>query len=259
MLVDAHAHLDDAQYGDEIDDVVRRAEAAGISAIVSCGVDVASSLRTIALAERFPVVWAAVGIHPNDSAAARPSDLDELRRLATHPKVVAIGEIGLDYYRDWAPKDVQARLFAAQLDLAAEFDLPVCIHARDAYPAVLAELRAWRDRGASSRPGMLHCFAGSPEEALDGVALGMAISIAGPVTYPKATNIAEVVRAVPLEWLLTETDSPYLAPQAVRGRRNEPNRVAEVAARVAELKEASLQEVAACTETTARRLFTIPE
>lgn len=257
MFVDAHAHLDDAQY-DDVAAVVRRAEAAGVDAIVSCGVDVASSRATVALAERFSIVWAAVGIHPNETVRAQPGDRDELRQLAAHPKVVAIGEIGLDYYRDWAPREVQQRWFEWQLDLAAELDLPVCIHARDAYPAVLATLRAWRDRGASSRPGMLHCFAGTPADAAEGLALGLLISIAGPITYPKATTLAQVVQTVPLDRLLIETDAPYLAPQAIRGKRNEPAWVAEVAARIAELKDAPLEEVAACTATTARRLFTIP-
>ncbi|MCS6800409.1 MAG: TatD family hydrolase [Chloroflexota bacterium] len=258
MFVDAHAHLDDAQY-DDVAAVIRRAEQGGVRAIVSCGVDIASSRAAVALAEQFPIVWAAVGIHPNETARARADDLDELRRLAAHPKVVAIGEIGLDYYRDWAPREVQQRWFEQQLDLAAELGLPVCIHARDAYPAVLATLRAWRERGAASQRGMLHCFSGTLAEAAEGVALGMAISIAGPVTYPKATALAEVVRAVPLDRLLTETDAPYLAPQAIRGKRNEPAWVAEVAARIAELKDAPLEEVAACTATTARRLFNIPE
>ncbi|GIW08702.1 MAG: hypothetical protein KatS3mg060_3507 [Dehalococcoidia bacterium] len=257
MLVDAHAHLDDAQY-DDVAAVVERAAEAGVGAIISCGVDVASSRATLALAERFPIVWAAVGIHPNETARAEPGDLAELRRLAAHPKVVAIGEIGLDFYRDWSPPATQERWFVAQLDLAAELDRPVCIHARDAYPAVLAALRDWRERGASSRPGMVHCFAGTLEQATEAIALGMCLSIAGPVTYPKSARLAEVVRAVPLDRLLTETDAPYLAPQSVRGKRNEPAWVAEVAARIAELKDTPLQEVAACTATTARRLFTIP-
>jgi TatD DNase family protein len=258
MFVDAHAHLDDAQY-DDVAEVVARAERAGVKAIVSCGVDVTSSRATVALAERFPIVWAAVGIHPNETARAQRGDLAELRRLAAHPKVVAIGEIGLDFYREWSPRETQQWWFEAQLDLAAELDRPVCIHARDAYSTVLAALRAWRERGASSRPGMLHCFAGTAEQAEYGVEMGMVISIAGPVTYPKAAHLAEVVRLLPLDRLLIETDAPYLAPQAMRGKRNEPAWVAEVATRIAELKDLPLEEVAACTATTARRLFNLPE
>jgi TatD DNase family protein len=258
MLIDAHAHLDDEQFAGAVDAIVERAEASGIGAIVTCGVDVASSRRAIALAERFPIVWAAVGVHPNDTASAGDGALDTLRELARHPKVVAIGEIGLDYYRDWSPKEIQRRFFAAQLDLATDLDLPVCIHARNAERDVLDGLRAWRERGASSRPGMLHCFAGTVEDAREGIELGMLISIAGPLTYPNAAGLVEVVRAIPLDRLLTETDSPYLAPQSIRGKRNDPSRVADVATRIAELKEAPLAEVAACTATTARRLFKLP-
>ncbi|MCL6649129.1 MAG: TatD family hydrolase [Chloroflexi bacterium] len=257
MLVDAHAHLDDPRFAGEVEAVVARAQEAGVVAIVTCGVSRASSEQAIAIAEQHPIVWAAVGVHPNETARAEPGDLAALRRLARHPKVVAIGEIGLDCYRDQAPLALQEQWLIAQLDLAAELELPVCLHVRAAYPAVLAALRAWRERGGAS-PGMFHCFSGTVAEAAAGRALGLQLSVAGPLTYPRADELAEVVRQTPLEALLTETDSPYLAPQDMRGQRNEPARVAAIARRIAQLKELPVEEVAACTATTARQLFRLP-
>lgn len=255
-LVDAHAHLDDDKFAADLDEVVERAREAGIGAIITAGTDFHSSQTSVELAERFDIVWAAVGIHPNETTAAEDWHLDEIRRLTGHPKVVAVGEIGLDYYRDHSPKAVQHRFFEMQLQLAMETGLPVCIHARDAYQDVL---RFLRDTGQApgKLTGMLHCFAGTLEEARAAIDLGFKISIGGPLTYPNAVALGETVASLSLENLLTETDCPYLAPQSHRGKRNEPARMTAVAAKIAELTGSAVDSVWEATASNATTLFRI--
>lgn len=253
-LVDAHAHLDDDRFAGDVEEVISRAIDVGVEAIVTAGTDYRTSQAAVELAERFEIVWAAVGIHPNETVHAESWHVDEIRRLSSHPKVVAIGEIGLDYYRDHSPKPVQHRFFELQLRLAKEIGLPVCIHARDAYADVL---RFIEDAGKSPGDlgGMLHCFAGTLADARRALDLGFQISIGGPVTYPNAGALSAVVRELPLDRLLTETDCPYLAPQSYRGKRNEPARVVEVAARIAELTGCAVDSVQEATANNARSLF----
>lgn len=254
-LVDTHAHLDFEQFDRDREAVLRRAAEAGVAWIIDVGANLASSRRAVALASAEPRIWAAVGVHPHDAATVNPPVLAELRALAHGPRVVAVGEIGLDFYRDLSPRPKQREAFEAQLALARELDLPVIVHDRAAHAETLAVLRgASRQTGPHLR-GVMHCFSGDLELAREILELGLYIGIDGPVTYPRATTLAEVARLVPLERLLIETDSPYLAPQARRGKRNEPAYVGLIAERVAELRGLRTEEVGRVTSDNACALF----
>ncbi len=255
-LVDSHVHLDLPAYDADRAQVLQRAAKVGVGWMVDVGADLPSSRRAVSLGEREPRIWAAVGVHPHDATTLTANALAELHSLAGRPRVVAIGEIGLDYYRDLSPRPQQRRAFADQLALALELGLPVIVHNRDAHADTLAILRAAAGQGGRLR-GVMHCFAGDQALARDVVELGLHIGVAGPVTYPHAGVLAEVVRQTPLERLLLETDSPYLAPQARRGRRNEPAFVALVAERVAELRGLSPAALGRATSDNARALFAI--
>lgn len=252
QLVDTHTHLDFEQYDTDREAVLQRAAEAGVEWLLDVGTDLASSRRAVSLAAAEPRVWAAVGLHPHEAASWTAEVQSELRALARHPRVVAIGETGLDYYRDLSPRGRQREAFEAQLALALELGLPLIVHDREAHEDVLSILRT--AAGAGLR-GVMHCFSGGPELARRVVELGMHVGIAGPITYPRATALAEVARTVPLERLLIETDCPYLAPQAYRGRRNEPAYVRLVAERVAELRGITPEEVGRVTSRNARDLF----
>ncbi len=251
-LVDSHAHLTDGKFAGDLDAVVERAQAAGVVRIVTLGTDVAESRAAIELAERYPMVYAAVGIHPESVREAAPDDLRAIRDIAAHPRVVAIGEIGLDYYWDRDSAALQQEWFERQLDLAAELRLPAAIHDRDAHDKIMGTLEARRGEGLR---GVLHAFSGDEAMAQQALELGFCISLAGPVTFLNARRAPALVASLPLEGLLVETDSPYLAPHPLRGQRNEPANVARVAGRVAEIKELAVQQVAARTTENARRLF----
>ncbi|MDI6631161.1 MAG: TatD family hydrolase [Bacillota bacterium] len=251
QLTDTHCHLDDERFDPDRAAVVGRARAAGVTRIITVGYDLASSRRGIDLAGSLTGVFAVVGVHPHDAAAAPPDYIEVLRRLAREPRVVAVGEIGLDFYRDLSPRPVQREVFAAQLRLARELGLPVVIHCRDAHGEVCEILK----REAAGLAGVMHCFSGSWEEAEHFLALGFHISIAGPVTFPQSTKLVEVARRVPLDRLLLETDAPYLTPVPHRGKRNEPAYLVHTARRVAEIRGISLEELASATTENAARLF----
>ncbi|PLY11659.1 MAG: radical SAM protein [Desulfuromonas sp.] len=254
QLVDSHAHLDSTQFGDEQPQLVARALENGISHILTIGCDLTSSKASVALAAQYPQVYAAVGVHPHDATTVNDTLLDELRTLAREDKVVAIGEIGLDFYRDRSPRDDQRRAFRAQLQLACELELPVIVHDRDAHDDVLAILREFK---REKLRGVLHCFSGDVAFAKQCLELGFYISIAGPVTYPKNDGLREVVKAVSIDKLLVETDCPYLSPQKFRGKRNEPAYVRYTAEKIAEVKGLSIEDVARITSLNAWRLFGI--
>jgi TatD DNase family protein len=258
-LIDTHAHLDFSQFDDDREEVIQRALEAGVAQIITIGVDLESSRAAIALAERYPYIYATVGMHPHDAVKLTPQALAELRELARHPRVVAVGEIGLDFYRNLSPPDDQRRAFETQLALAREVGKPVVIHDREAHVEIMATLRRWvadQPTQANQRPvGVLHCFSGGPEMAWEAVDLGFYISLAGPVTFLNARQPVEVARQVPLGNLLVETDAPFLSPHPFRGRRNEPARVRLVAQRVAEIKGLPLEEVAHATTANAQRVF----
>jgi TatD DNase family protein len=251
-LIDSHAHLDFRQFDDDREKVIERARKAGVVTIVNIGTSPASSRTSVALAERYDFIYATVGVHPHDAKVVTPPVLDELRSLAQHRKVVAVGEIGLDYYRDLSPRPVQRRVFDEQLALAAELGLPVIVHSRDAHDDVLAALRDWKGTG------VLHSYSAGPRLLEEVLALGFSVGISGPVTFPKADALRAVAATVPMERLLVETDCPYLTPKPYRGRRNEPAYVQYVAEAVALAREASPVDVAQATTDNARRLFGIP-
>ena len=250
FLTDTHAHLDFPQFDDDREEVIARALAAGVGIIINVGTDLASSRRAVTLAEAYPQIYAAVGVHPHDAKTLTDEALAELGELARHPKVVAIGEIGLDFYRDLSPRNVQREAFERQLALAQELGKPVIIHDREAHAEVMAILRRW-----PGLRGVLHCFSGDLDMAHEAIEMGFYISVAGPVTFKNARRLPEIVRQLPLERLLIETDCPYLAPHPYRGRRNEPAYVRLVAQKVAELKGMSLERVARVTTANARQLF----
>lgn len=255
MLVDTHAHLDFEDFDADRDEVLSRANAAGVRHVIAPGVDVRTSRAAVALAERYGMVSAAAGIHPNESARAGSGDMDEIARLAENPKVVALGETGLDYYRDRAPRETQVLLFRAQLDLARALNLPVIIHFRNVGFEGVELTGAERFEGVR---GVFHSFGGSVELAARLVGMGFYIGFTGPLTYKKSDRV-EVALATPLENILLETDSPFLTPRSHRGSRNEPSFVAEIAEKLAEIKGLDPEAVIAATGENARRLFGIGE
>jgi TatD DNase family protein len=255
VFFDTHAHLDISPLREAEHDVVARARAAGVGHLVTVGIDAASSARAIEIAHRHEGVYAAVGVHPHDAATLTPEALVDLERLASCDKVVAIGETGLDYYRDRCPRDVQRAAFREQIRLARRCRLPVIVHDREAHADVLAILR---EEGAAEAGGILHCFSGHLAMAREVVDMGFLVSIPGTVTYKSAETLADVVRGLPLERLLIETDCPYLAPVPHRGKPNEPSYVPLVAARIAELKGVTVEDVGRVTTLNARRLFRLP-
>jgi len=258
-LFDSHAHLDFPQFDADREAVIERARAAGVVGVLNVGTDLVSSRRAVALAAQRHMVYAAVGVHPHDAKKLDGATLAELRNLAQEPKVVAVGEIGLDFYRDLSPRDQQRRAFQAQLAWAARLSKPVIIHDREAHEEVLGILTDWgqdlKRSPLGGRLGVLHTFSGDLAMAERVVDLGFYIGISGPATYQNARHLPEVVRALPLDRLLVETDCPYLAPHPHRGRRNEPAYVGLVAERIAACKGLPVGEVAEATTANAQRLF----
>ena len=253
-LIDSHAHLDAPQFDDDRAETLRRAAETGIRAIVNIGYNAATWATTLALADAHPGFFACLGFHPNDAAGWNDTIIPALTRLHQHPKVVAVGETGLDYYREHASPVQQRAAFVAQLALARSLDKPVVIHHREAHDDLLALLR---DDVAAHGPlrGVLHAFNGDPDFASELLVLGLFLGIGGPVTFKNAADLQAAVRAVPLDRLIVETDSPYLAPHPYRGRRNEPAHVALVAERIAALKEITVETVAEATTQNAETLF----
>lgn len=259
MLIDSHAHLDDPQFAADRSAVLGRAAAAGLSAIVTVGTDPRSWRATVdLLAEPAPLaLYAAVGLHPNSATAWDATTATTLRALARAPRIVAIGEIGLDYYRDRAPRPVQERALEAQLALAAEFGRPVVIHNRDAHDDLLAIVAPWAAR-LPQPAGVMHCFAGDLAFARRCLDLGFFVSFAGPLTYRNAETLRAIAAALPLDALLVETDAPYLAPVPHRGKRNEPAYVRATAEALAAVRGLPFGTVAAATAANAARLFGLP-
>jgi TatD DNase family protein len=243
MSVDSHAHLDDTQFDTDREAVVERARAAGLRYLLTVGggTGLDGLGASAAIAERYDWIYATVGLHPHDARHFRETHLDEVRTLARHRKVVAIGEIGLDYYYGHSPRQEQKRVLIRQLELAREAKLPVVVHCRDAWPDLREIIAAhWC---ASGLGGILHCFSGSREDAFRFLGWGFLISFAGNITYKKANELRAVAREIPLHSLLTETDSPYLAPVPYRGKRNEPAHVREVTRALAALRGLSEEEM----------------
>ena len=249
MLIDTHAHLFYKDYDGRLDDLFKRASDAGVGAIIVPGLDLKTSGQAVALAEQYTQVWATVGIHPHDVDKAPSDVLTQLKSLAAHEKVVAIGETGLDFYRDLSPREAQDRVFRGHLERAADLDLPVIVHNRNADDALM---RLLRDVGHTT--GVVHCFSSAPQFAREMLDFGFHISFTGTVTFPKSTNAA-VLQAVGLDKVMVETDSPYLAPVPKRGRTNEPAYVRHVARRIAEILDMTVEQVADITTANALKLF----
>lgn len=254
MLFDTHCHLDFERFDEDRDEVVARAIAAGVKRIVVPALDLVNAPAVLALADRYDEVYAGVGVHPNSSAGWQDDWIDQLRTLAAHEKVVAIGEIGLDYYWDRSPKETQQRAFRQQLALATELDLPVIIHNREADGDVLRLLSESPLRG-KERPGVLHSFMSTWETAGAALEMGYYLGFTGPLTYAKNDEMRTVVDRAPVDRLLIETDAPFLPPQAHRGERNEPAFVRLIAAQMAEILDLEEATIAAMTTDNAACLF----
>lgn len=254
MLFDTHAHYDDERFDEDRDELLTQIHREGVSLILNAGADLASSRRSLALAQQYPFVYAAVGIHPHSAEEWDGNAREEIKKLANDQRVVAIGEIGLDYFYDNAPRDIQRRCLAEQIVLAKELKLPIIIHDRDAHEDCMRTLIEEKAREVG---GVFHCFTGSVEMAMEAIKNNFYISLGGPVTFKNARKAVEVARAVPSDRLLIETDCPYLAPAPFRGQRNHSGYVRYVAEKIAEIRGISFEEVAAFTMENARRLFGI--
>lgn len=254
MLIDTHAHLEMREFNDDRDDVIKRAREAGVEYIITIGTTIESSRDAVMLAEKHDFIYAAVGIHPHEVKDILHPAYEILRRLAKHKKVVAYGEVGLDYHYEHSPRSDQKRKFRDMLREARELDLPVIIHDRDAHEDTL---RILSEEWSPDLGGVMHCFSGDLEMAGKVIEMGFSLSVAGPVTFPKAESLREVVRQIPIEHILIETDSPYLAPQPMRGKRNEPAYVRHAAEAIAKIKGLSFDDVSRITSFNAMQLFGI--
>ena len=255
MLIDTHAHLEMSEFTHDRNEVIRRAHDNGIDYIITIGISVDACKQAIALAEEFEFIYAVLGIHPHNA-----KDIDEetyplLRSLTQHEKVCALGEIGLDFYRNLSPQDVQVKRFRELIALARELKLPIVVHDRNAHQETLSILK---EEKAFEMGGVIHCFSGDYEMASKCLDMGFCISIPGTITFKNATSLKEIVKKIPIERILLETDSPFLTPLPFRGKRNEPSYVKYVAYTIAKIKKLALEEVARVTSLNAKLLFHIP-
>ena len=251
--IDTHCHLDEDAFTQDCADAVQRAVDAGVVAMVAIGITLDSCRRVLELTQRFPQVYAAVGLHPNYVSAAQPDDWNQIVELAKSPKVIGLGETGLDQYWDHSPLELQVDYFDRHLELSQQTGLPFIVHCRNAEEQVVTQLR--RQASRSPLNGVMHAFCGSAETAAACLELGMYLSIGGMVTFKKNETLRQVAATIPLDRLLVETDAPYLAPTPFRGKRNEPAHVRLTAACLAELYGVSKEEIAGATTANARRLF----
>ncbi|MDY5329580.1 MAG: TatD family hydrolase [Anaerovibrio sp.] len=253
QLIDTHAHINVEHFAEDRDAVVERAAQAGLSHIVNMGDSMESSQSSVALTKAYPMVYTGVGIHPEEAHPMTQADEDQLAGWGALPKVVAIGEIGLDYYweKDGDKRQLQRELFIRQLDLARQLHLPVCVHNREAHGDTMEILR----KEGKGIVGVMHCFSGSLEIAQELVKMGWFIGVDGPLTFKNAAKLPEIVQKLPLERIVVETDCPYMAPVPMRGKRNEPAFVYHVAAKLAQLRGESLEKVARQTTANALELY----
>jgi len=256
MFVDSHAHLDMEQFNLDRDEVIQRGLSADVRQVVTVGIDISSSLKAISLSKNYPPVFAAVGIHPHNAHLCDRKTIKRIESISTEEKVVAIGEIGLDFYRNRASRRNQRRCFKQQLEIAMRSNLPVVVHDREAHEEVLEILSSLPATGGSR--GVIHCFSGDIALAEAFIEMGYFISIPGTVTFANAGLIHKVVAGISLDALLIETDSPFLTPIPYRGRRNEPCRVVHTAQKIADIRGITLEEVATQTSKNARQLFGLP-
>jgi len=250
MLIDSHAHLEMKEFDSDRREVIERAGLAGVDCIITVGTNLGLSRKALSIARQFENIYATIGVHPHDVARAGDKTFDDLRELARDPKVVAYGEIGLDYFRNISPQEKQIEMFARQLELARELNLPVIIHDRDAHDRTLAMVKS-----SGIRSGVFHCFSGDWAMARQCIDLGFYISVPGVVTFEKSKVLQEVVRQAPLDSILLETDCPYLTPVPHRGKRNEPAFIIHTAKKVGEIKGMAWEEVADRAAVNTRNLF----
>ncbi len=251
-LFDTHAHLLSEKFDEDRDELIARLPQLGIAGMIEVGTTVSDSVKAIQLTEKTDYIYATIGVHPHEAAEAEPDYIEQLRALAANPKVLAIGEIGLDYHYDFSPRDVQREVFARQLELARELELPVAIHMREATQDTLAILREHK-----MTRGVMHCFSGSAETAEICVDMGLHVSFTGSVTFKNAHKVVEAAAVVPMDRLMAETDCPYLSPEPVRGRRNDPSNVRYVIEKLAEIKGVAPEEMAEINIRNAKGLYHI--
>jgi len=254
-LIDSHAHLDLPEFAPDFDAVLKRASDAGVGAIITIGIDIPSSTKAIELAATHDNIYATIGIHPCDAATATDEALAEFETLARQPKVIAIGEMGLDFYHKPFSEEAQLKALRFQLDLAARTNLPVVIHSRQADAAIVPILIDWARSNPHHPKGVIHCFNGTIEAANQYLIAGFHISLGGYVTYPSSRKSYDVFRHIPLDRLLLETDCPFLPPQQHRGQRNEPSYLVQTAEALAEIRGILSEELARATAENTRRLF----
>lgn len=254
MLIDTHVHLNAEQYEEDVVEVIESARRAGVNRMVVVGFDTPTIERAIELAETYSFIYAVIGWHPVDAIDCTQKELDWIESLASHSKVVGIGEMGLDYYWDKSPREVQQQLFRKQIQLAKRVNLPIVIHNREATADVV---RILKEEEAATVGGIMHCFTGSVEVARECIAMNFLISLGGPVTFKNAKQPKKVAEEIELEHLLVETDAPYLTPHPYRGKRNEPKHVVLVAEEIAKLKGISYEEVAKQTTRNAEKIFAL--
>jgi TatD DNase family protein len=254
-MIDTHCHLDFDNYDGRRDELINEAASAGVHTIINIGVDVDASKQSVALAETYESIYAAVGVHPHDARTLTKKTLQQLRELVRHRKVVAMGEIGLDFYRDLSPRDVQHQAFRRQLELAVELRLPIVIHARKSFRETVDIVR---DHATDQPGGVFHCFPGNTGDALEVIGMGFVISVGGVITFQNA-RMARVAAEVPLDRIILETDAPYLTPVPFRGKENRPAYVRYVYEKLAELRGISVGEVEKVVDRTAQKLFNLVE
>jgi len=255
LLIDTHAHLDDARFDGDRDAMIARAREAGVEHFVTIGCDLSTSRAAVELADRYPFVYATVGVHPHEAKQIGDSWYDDLRRLAQHKKVVAYGEIGLDYHYNHSPPKLQRERFREQITLARELRLPIVVHTREAQDDTIAILK---EENAADVGGVFHCFSGDARLAKNALDLGFLLSFSGVITFQNATMLRDIVKTVPMDRILVETDSPYLTPAPHRGKRNEPAHVRLVAEKIAAIQGMTADQIAELTSQNARRVFKIP-
>lgn len=250
MYFESHAHYDDRRFDEDRDELLASFPSEGIDTVVNSSSDIASSKASIALAEKYPYFYASVGVHPHEVSKMRDNDIDTLRKLAAHPKVVAIGEIGLDFYYDHSPRDSQRLWFARQLKLAAELDMPIIVHSREASQESFDIIKR-----SSVRKGVIHCYSGSAPMANDYIDMGFYIGVGGSLTFKNNKKTVEVVEQIPIERILIETDAPYLAPVPFRGERNDSRLLKYVVEKISLIKNIPVEDICNITKNNAEKLF----
>jgi TatD DNase family protein len=253
-IIDTHAHLDGEEFDSDRDAVIARAAEAGVGRIITCGTSVEASEKAIALAEKYPAVYAAVGIHPQEIAGVKKTEISRIATLAKHPRVVAIGEMGLDFHRSVVYKDEQIKGLKWQLELAGELQLPVILHNRQATNEMIEILSGWVQKATADSPGVIHCFQENADNARIFLNMGFYLAFGGYIGYPKS-QMAEVIKIVPQDRLVVETDCPYLPPQKYRGQRNEPAYIKLTVEKMAEIRGTNIETMAKITSENAERLF----